>query len=384
MRIVQIGLYPENDFIIKGGIESSVYGLTQELIKENQVWVIVPPGKNIHKDEVRYSQNLKVYFFSSLNSSLLSRFLKVKRIINEFKPDICHLHTTTPLNLFILIYLKICTIPSLTTIHGLSFIEYKNLYLKTRTIKNLLKFLIYSICEFITIDLEKNIIVDTEYVNNKIKELRRKKKIFRLPSIFVIPQGVNKDFYTIPDLNEKDNILSVGTIYPRKGHYYSIKAVEKLIPEFPDIKFTIIGTVADAEYSKTINQYIYSHKLTANIIILNDVTFENLKEYYSFCSLFILHSQEESQGIVLAEALACGKPIVATSVGGIPDLIEEGICGHLTDYQDVDTFSDKIKSILSNNDLRTKFSENARIKGAKYSWLNISMSIISLYKNLID
>lgn len=83
------------------------------------------------------------------------------------------------------------------------------------------------------------------------------------------------------------------------------------------------------------------------ITILPDADYDVLLGLYSKATLFALHSEEESQGIVFAEAMAAGLPIVATNSGGIPYVVHDDDNGILCKYGDVDSFACNMDSLLS-------------------------------------
>jgi glycosyltransferase involved in cell wall biosynthesis len=95
--------------------------------------------------------------------------------------------------------------------------------------------------------------------------------------------------------------------------------------------------------------------------------------------LFVLHSAEESQGIVFCEAMAVGKPIIATNVGGIPFVVDNNITGLLSGYGDITSFAQNILSILDDSSKRKFMSENCRINSRPYDWDLITSKIITLY-----
>ena len=111
---------------------------------------------------------------------------------------------------------------------------------------------------------------------------------------------------------------------------------------------------------KQVADYLYSIK--------DNNAFSNEQK----ASLFALHSQEESQGIALVEAMAVGLPVVSTTVGGIPFVVKDGETGLLSMYGDVDAFADNLIKLLKNDDLRKRMSQDARNAAQSYSWQNLA------------
>ena len=126
--------------------------------------------------------------------------------------------------------------------------------------------------------------------------------------------------------------------------------------------------------------------LVNNLTILPGVGEKTAERFvyslYEKGQIFALHSQEESQGIVFAEAMAVGLPVVATNVGGVPYVVKNNECGLLSDYSDVEDFAKNLISMLSDKDLYSRISQYNKTEAINYKWSTISDKIIDLYKKL--
>ena len=114
-----------------------------------------------------------------------------------------------------------------------------------------------------------------------------------------------------------------------------------------------------------------------------NLTQEELYELYQQAHIFALHSQEESQGIALVEAMATGMPIVATNVGGIPYVVEDRETGFLADYGDIHSFAKYIITLLSNRKQCLDMSNCAIRKAQRYVWINIAGEVAKLYREVL-
>ncbi len=112
---------------------------------------------------------------------------------------------------------------------------------------------------------------------------------------------------------------------------------------------------------------------------------ENLEDLYSISDLMLLLSEKESFGLVLLEAMACGVPSVGTRIGGIPEVIDNGKTGFLSDVGDVEDIAKNAIKILGDTTLHTTFAENAitRVK-EHFSSQRIVEQYEDMYKQLID
>ncbi|TYS68423.1 N-acetyl-alpha-D-glucosaminyl L-malate synthase BshA [Sutcliffiella horikoshii] len=111
---------------------------------------------------------------------------------------------------------------------------------------------------------------------------------------------------------------------------------------------------------------------------------ENLEDLYSISDLMLLLSEKESFGLVLLEAMACGVPSVGTKIGGIPEVIDDGVTGYLSDVGDVEDIAINAVKILDNANLHKEFAENAitRVK-EHFSSRRIVEQYEDMYKQLI-
>lgn len=385
MRITQIGPYPLNYDCPMGGVEASVYSLTKELSKENQLFVIDIPRKSITTDKIEENANIKVFrIFSRSSSNLLSifRLRKVLSLIRNIKPEICHIHTSCFYMLFIYILLKYSRIPVVVTIHGLIHKEKKNLWKRKHSFNNLIKYILGSLTESIFLSICPFFIVDTQYVADTLVVYKKQLKILRLPVSIVIPQGVQEDYFQIANNPISHHLLSVGAFTERKGHLHLINSMSKIKSTYPNFSLIIAGSLSDNKYFNLLQNRISELRLESNIRLIPNASSIEILNLFHNSETFILHSEEESQGIVFCEAMAAGMPIVATNSGGIPWIIKNGINGLLSDYGDIDTFADNLISLLKNDALRHNISKNNRLKSNNYHWSNISNEITVVYNSI--
>ncbi|ODS34147.1 MAG: putative glycosyltransferase [Candidatus Scalindua rubra] len=146
----------------------------------------------------------------------------------------------------------------------------------------------------------------------------------------------------------KDDFIcaTVGRLVPVKGHTYLIKAIQKVIKVIPKARFLFIG---DGELKSELSEEIKSLGLQENIFLLG--ARRDIATTLSCINIFLLPSINEGFGMVLIEAMAAKKPVIATNVGGIPEVVIDGKTGILIPPKDTEGFSSAIIKLYNNPEL---------------------------------
>lgn len=385
MKIVIVGSYPLDSNHIGGGVEASVYGLAHELARTHDVVVYDMPRKG--GADIRQSEgDLLIERVSNPGSFNLSGSRCLSAMVGKIKadcPDVCHVHGTGLLSFNLFKKMNEAGIPVLLTVHGLASVEKKKALRKQFSVRKWLQYLYQSLVEFRFISACTKIVVDSEYVKTKLESLNSSGKIRHLPEITIIPQGISQEYYQVDAAHDTCNVLSVGGFASRKGHLYLLRAFEKVAEAIPEVILTIAGTLSSKAYYQEMMGVVESLSCHDRIRLMPDLDKDSLIKLYSEARVFALHSQEESQGIVFAEAMAAGIPVVATNVGGIPFVVEDGKSGLLTAYSDTDSFASAMKDLLLDKQKWISMSLRAKELSSRYDWRIIASEIEAVYEKLI-
>ena len=179
---------------------------------------------------------------------------------------------------------------------------------------------------------------------------------------------------------DKDRILmTVGRLHKQKGHCYLIQAVSKVRKEFPNVKLLVAGEGEEENNLK---------KLVKSLDLMNEVIFAGLssdiERILPMAELFILPSLWEGLPNALLEAMAAGKPVVATKVGGIPEIVVHGETGILIPPRDTDALAIAIIDLLQNRLKEKDMGEAGRIRAAKrFSIYKMIEKTENLYQELL-
>jgi len=122
-----------------------------------------------------------------------------------------------------------------------------------------------------------------------------------------------------------------------------------------------------------------------SLIMLGHVSHEKMPHVYSISDVVVLPSLREGTPLVLLEAMACGKPVVATRVGGIPEIVKHGENGLLVRPKDIEGLSKAILTLLEDPDLREEMGKKARRRAVKeFDWDIKADEVIRVYKEVLQ
>lgn len=383
MNIIQVGSYPLSADCIHGGVESSVYGLTQALVRAGHTVDVFDYPRIGGNDASERNGLLTIHRYANNgkhNEDAMQRGKEIFRDIVALHSDAVHLHGTGKLSGAIYQAVQNYGIPVVLTVHGLLHEEKKQALRRKPSPKALYQYIVQTRAELDVLNRASRIIVDTPYVERMLAQYQQKGNLAQLPEIHVIPQGISAAYYDLSGDSNSKNILSVGSISPRKGHLFTIEMFNTLRAWGTAAQLRIIGSLTDNKYYTRLVKVIQESPYSADITLETNVSQEELLAAYQAAKIFVLHSQEESQGIVFAEAMAAGVPVIATKVGGIPDVVESGKSGFLCDFGDTRTMAEMAERLMTDRQLWLSFSQYAKSAALKYDWDKIAEQIIQLYK----
>ncbi len=374
------GSYPA----YKGHLQSPfIYSLTKALAKHIDIEVVCPFYKE-SKNKFEVLDNIKVnrfqYFWpvslqklttkggipTNLRKSWLARFQLPFLISSMFfkglkissKCDIIHTQWSLAGLVGVLIK-KIINKKIIVTTRGSDVkMAIKNIFFRS-----IIKFVFKNADKITTVseDLKKDII----------------KLGINENKVVMIPNGVDSTIFkkqkknklNIPD---KKTILFVGHLIKEKGLIYLIDAMKNI----QDAQLLLIGEGNDEQLLK--------NRSPKNVLFLGTKSQKELADYYNAADIFILPSLSEGRPNTVLEAMASQTPIIATSVGGIPELIINNKTGLLIKPKSTQDIINSITKLLNNDKLREQLATNAGkfIINNKLTWELCAENYIKEYKNL--
>lgn len=183
------------------------------------------------------------------------------------------------------------------------------------------------------------------------------------------------------EINNREKVVGVvGRLSPEKGVEVFLKAFKQTIDRFPSIKGIIIG---DGQEKEKLLNYCSNNGMEDKVIFTGYQN--NIANFYQIMDLLVLPSYSEGLPNVVLEAMSFKIPVIATSVGGVPEIITDGESGLIISSGNPEVMSDNIIYLLNDEEKRKKLGENGYWSiYPKFSPENRASHILSLYRELVS
>ena len=203
----------------------------------------------------------------------------------------------------------------------------------------------------------------------------------------IIPNGIDVDHFSQqaepwPEYCDgKINIMFVGRLEKRKGLRYLLEAYGRLKWDWPEIRLLVVGPGRpDADSYQAM-----SSRALRDVVFAGRVDYEDLPRYYASADIFCSPATgAESFGIVLLEAMAAGKPVVASNIEGYGGLMTHGEQGLLFRNKDSDSLADALEQLLADPELRRKLGANGRATAEQYRWEAVAGRVEQYYRQCLQ
>lgn len=203
---------------------------------------------------------------------------------------------------------------------------------------------------------------------NTAEAVEREQRVCR-EKIFLLPPALEPD---VPSTHAENAALGVppgsrvlltvarlSASEPGKGADTVIQALPQLLPAFPDLFYVIVG---DGDARPGLEKLASENGVGGRVIFAGECARESLRRYYEIADVFVMPSRQEGFGIVFLEAMAAGKPVVASPCGGAQEVVREGEDGYLVEYGNVSALAGRLAALLGDECLRRRMGEAGKRK----------------------
>lgn len=354
MKIVMVGQFPPHF----GGVGVHIHTLSKKLVEcGNEVYVITYPHKDIKDIDGIHVIGTKGINIPGVRGLMFKKNARkaLEQLLEKVDIDIIHGHYIFPAGAAAVEVGKKHNIKTYVTAHGSDMFElYKSHPLMRSRIRNVLN-------DADGIFAVSNALRD-EIIETGVVGIANKTKLsWNSVDITKFSTNENDSFKKEYNLEDKPVVLFVGNLIKRKN-VDSLLEAKKIADS--DYYLIIVG---DGPLFKKLKKKVEDENIPDVIFAGSRRDVENI---IPGCDVLVLPSFSESFGLVLIEALACGKPVIGSNVGGISEIITKDV-GLLVNPNNVNSISKAIDNIVNDDNLRLSLSRNARNRALDFSEVDI-------------
>ncbi|NMX21211.1 hypothetical protein C5S30_01985 [ANME-1 cluster archaeon GoMg4] len=395
MKVLMTIYYSKNT----GGAEISTNKLAKHL-KDAKIEVVVASTSNYDVKTYNFIKFNPIVQPFRLQELYLSKFLS--NVIKKEEIDIVHAQD----RLTSLGAIKACKklkIPVIVHFRDYWFacpesscLKKNYQYCETCNFKNLLacgdiKFL-WNLYKYITLIRRCPIILNSADEKIAISQAVKEKLEFcGLKNAKVVPNPVNveefweangRDIRERYDLDDEIVISFIGGLSYHKGIINFLKVAEDISINYPNIKFLVVG---DGPLKKECIDFSLNKNLKDCVVFTGKVSNKEIPKYYKASDIIAFPSiWQEPFGRIAIEGMASGKPIVASDIGGISDIVRDGKNGFLCNPFNLKEFKQKLEILIGDKELRNKMGEKGlKLAKEKYDEKVIANQIVKIYKEIL-
>lgn len=349
--------YPMDPTRIPGGVRSVVYNLAQGLRVMDDLDVhLIHCHSEVNRDREQLDEGLTYHFRAMPRHRLIpntvSAISRVRGILSVLAPDIVNPHSGH----YAIASLQ-AHLPTVYTVHGVPAREAPSY--AHRGLSERLRYWMETYYSNIAIRSVRHAIAISPYV---LREYEGKTHA----QWHRIDNPLPDEYFAIEDKSQPGQILYVGTITEVKDILTLLRAFKELTDSpasktvASSLTLRLAGRTTSPVYEATINAYIADNSLQQQVTVLGMLDRSALLEEYSRCALVALSSRQENAPMAIIEAMAAGKPVVATGVGGVPDLVKDGVTGYLVPAGDAVGMARRMGQLITQPETRVAMGMRAR------------------------
>jgi len=201
----------------------------------------------------------------------------------------------------------------------------------------------------------------------------------------IIPNGVDVEFYAnakpFPEFQDgKTNILFVGRAEPRKGAMYLMKAYESIKERQPNTRLIIAGR---GPQIGELRRFARGHGLR-DVFFAGRPSDEDKARFYKTADIFVAPSTgQESFGIVLLEAMAAGRAVIASDIHGYKRVVQRNVTGLLVEPKDPDALAEALERLIASPEQREALGRAGARRAVDFDWQHVTAELVRVYEDVI-
>ncbi len=385
LRVALVGEYPlREDEIDQGGVQSVTHQLAHALARHEDVECHVICAARGAAGCDRRIGALHVHFVPRLPLPRLATCRlhdapRLVRVIRALHPDVVHgqgqdRHGLASVQ---------SRLPCVVTPHGVIHVESRLLRRNALDLSGGLKKWLLDRTEREVFRRAGDMILISPYLEKAYGPLLTARK-------HPIENPIDPAFFGLDRRPERGRLLFVGTVVPRKCVPDLVRALaeatrENVAAQDGRMRLVIAGPLPDPGCVRQIEEAVQANRLAESVTLTGSLSEGALREEYGRAEMLLLSSREETSPQVIAQAMACGLPVVASSVGGVPYMVQDGRTGLLYSFGDVSGCARAIRRLHENPGLLATAGTQARGEAlARFHPDAVAEKTIAVYRQIVS
>ena len=376
MRVLLVGPYPLDSAEVGGGVETSFAYLVSGLAEL--------PGLELHVVSFVRGLNHAVrrtvgavqvdHLPGSPRLGYLTRHARERKSLREVirtrRPDVVHAQETGSSGYVCLRSAQ--GVPVLVTVHGIAREEVKYFSGVERLRASIFSVAVQRYC----IRHARYLLQSTRYPEAYFgSEIQGR--------IWEIGNPISDRFFSIDSTPEAGRILFVGALIERKRLLDLVEAMPRILATVPNAHVRVAGGGRDGRYVTKVRERLRSLGLDDRVRLLGSLSGEKLLGEFQSASVLVLPSAQETSPLAIGEGMAAGLPVVATRVGGVSDLVEDGVTGYVIEPGDVETLAARTADILRQPELGAAFGAAGRANAeGRFRAVAVAARVRAIYEEM--
>lgn len=379
MKIALLGWYPLRGNRISGGPEAVVAQLARGLSRQ--------PGTEVHavvcaagipRDLVEQRDGLTVHGLRLRPvprwTLLRANARAVRRVVDRIAPDVVHAHGA---GLFADAAIQSGR-PYAITVHGVLEREAAIYRRHGMTWRDRLSWAYDLWYERFVLRRARDVVAISPYVEAVYRPITTAR-------MHQIDNPVADAYFHLPDRSEPATVLCAARVVPRKNTLGLLQAFDQVRQAVPEARLRLAGDIRGMpDYVAQCQQFVQARGMQDAVDFLGWLDEPSVQEEYSRCTVLALASWQETAPIAIEQAMAAGKPVVASDVGGVRHLMADGLAGMLVRADDVGDIAQALITVLKDADLRQRLGQAGRVEARRRFQLDaVATKTLALYRQLI-
>ena len=378
MRLLLLTFYPLDVHVVPSGIRAVSLNLVQGLRAYDDLELhVLHCHSDVEADRTVHRDGVTVHYVAMprrrIVPNLITSIGRIARRARIIDPDLVHAHAAH------FAYASVrAGYPTLYTIHGVMPKE-REIY--SQHWFDRLRYAILAYYERRALRRVQTLVAVSPYVRQVYDEWLDGNSLQWVD----IENPVPASFFALKDRSEPGRILYIGSITEIKDILTVLRAVARVRDVCSQVQLRIAGRVTSESYERRVHDFVARQGLGDTVHFLGLLNRQEIVEEYERCAVLALSSRQENAPMVIIEAMAAAKPVVATHVGGIPHLINEGKTGFMVPAGDDKAMGRRLIQLLQDDALRERLGQCAReVARERHALDRVAASYHTLYYRLLE